>query len=230
MFKDHKCVVTGGTGALGSDVCRILLDGGAEVHATYIEEGELAYLGDDLKSHRRFNTQRVPLTEEREVSAFFRELGPIQGLCAIAGGFDMAPTRETTLSAWQNMFNMNVTTAFLSCREALRHMASDQHGRIVAVGSYSVMTPSAGLAAYRAAKAALVNLIQSIAEETLTTKITANVVLPTIMDTPANRTAMPDADYSAWVTTAQAAGTIGFLMNPRNGHITGACIPLRGHV
>ncbi|MCB1044489.1 MAG: SDR family NAD(P)-dependent oxidoreductase [Acidobacteria bacterium] len=230
MFSNMTIVVTGGTGALGSRLCELLIRENANVHATYIVDRELDYLSEELASHARFHTHRVALTEEQQVIEFFDKLGTIDGLCAIAGGFDMASTYDTTLEAWQRMFQINVTTAFLSSREALRHMDHKRGGRIVAVGSYSVVHTTAGMAAYRASKAAVLNLVDSMAEETLHTHITVNAVLPTILDTPANRNAMPDADYSKWVSTQQAAETIAYLLRPDSGHITGACIPLRGRV
>ncbi len=230
MFKNYKAVVTGGTGALGTDVCQMLLLGGAEVHATYIVDEELERLPDKIVNHPNFKAHSVSLTNESQVTRFFDELGTIDALCSMAGGFQMGATQNTELDAWQQMFDINLTTTFLSCRQALRRMDARRGGRIIAVGSHAVIQPAGGLAAYRASKAALLNLIQSIAEETLDTQITANAVLPTVLDTPANRQAMPDADYAKWVTTKQVAGTIEYLLQPTSTHITGALIPLRGHV
>jgi len=134
---------------------------------------------------------------------------------------------ELTFADWSHMFNMNLNTCFLTSREALRSF--DQHGRIINVAAFAASKIMGGMGAYTASKNAVIHLTGVLAEESLAQKITVNAVLPTIMDTPANRAAMPDADVTTWVPLENVAHTILFLAEDQSWHITGACIPLRGH-
>jgi NAD(P)-dependent dehydrogenase (short-subunit alcohol dehydrogenase family) len=147
----------------------------------------------------------------------------------VAGGFAMGSVAETDLAMWRKMFDINLNSAFLCTRAALSHMDPARDGRIVNVGAFAARSAPTGLGAYTAAKAGVLQLTEVVAEETLTTRITVNAVLPTIMDTPGNRQAMPDAAFNRWVPVVDAARTILFLADAANWHITGACLPLRGH-
>lgn len=228
IFENKTIVVTGGTGALGRAVCKAFLDRGAVVHSSYIVEEELKSLPDDLDHHDQFHTHKVDLTDEAAVSAWMSGLGKVNVLANIAGGFAMGGINDISLKDWQHMQNMNLTTCFLTSREALKVM-DPGHGRIINVASFAACQRTGGMAAYTTSKAAVISLTEAIAEETLTQNITVNAVLPTIMDTPGNRAGMPDADFATWVPVENVANTMVFLADENSWHITGACIPLRGH-
>jgi len=222
-FSGKTVVVTGGAGALGMAVCRAFLDQGARVHALDVGKGGSAALADE----KGFSLHILNLSHEEEVSEWFSGMGSLDVLINVAGGFAMAPVAETSLADWSKMQEMNLTTAFLACREAVKLM--EKGGRIVNVSSFAAEGRTGGMAAYTVSKGAVITLTEALAEETLASKITVNAVLPTIMDTPANRAAMKDADYSAWVPLQNVAETMLFLASDSAWHITGACIPLRGH-
>ncbi|MCB1049988.1 MAG: SDR family NAD(P)-dependent oxidoreductase [Acidobacteria bacterium] len=231
MFDQKTFVITGGTGALGSAVCKAFLQQGAKVVSSCWVEQELDRMDPWIKEHPDFKVVKANLSEEAEVEQLFDQIeSPLTGLIAIAGGFAYAPLVETSLTTYKTMLDSNLTHLFLASRAALKRMDANQPGRIIGIGSFAVTHPVANMSAYRAAKAGVMNLIETIAEETLKTAITANAILPTVMDTPANRKAMPDADPSEWVSLEQVAATILWLCRPENGHITGAALPVRGRI
>lgn len=221
-------VVTGGTGALGSKVCEVFLAQGAWVSASYILDDELARLPDTLAANERFEMRRLDLTHESEVEAWLKSLPQVDVLVNVAGGFSMAPFTQTSLADWEHMQNMNLKTNYLCSREALKRMESNGVGRIINVGAFAARDGVAGMTAYSTSKAAVMHLTQSLAEETLSTNITVNAVLPAIMDTPGNRAAMPDADFENWAPLQNVADTISYLAQDTSWHITGALIPVRG--
>lgn len=223
-------LVTGGTGALGRVVCQAFLDSGATVHTSYIVERELETLPAAMRDSDRLKMRRVDLGSEDEVRAWFADLPRLDVLVNVAGGFSMSAIADTSLAAWDLQFNMNLKTTFLCCREALGHMNRQGEGRIVNVGAFAATRRTPGMGPYTASKAAVLHITEVLAEETLAQKITVNAVLPTVMDTPGNRAANPDADFGAWVPLENVAQTIMFLAAPESWHITGALIPLRGHI
>lgn len=229
-FEQKKIVVTGGTGAVGRAVCAAFLTAGAHVYSSYVVEDELESLPEALKSSERFHTAKVDLTSETAVTAWFAEVGQPDVVANIAGGFAMGPFAETSLKTWQHMQSMNLTTCFLTCREALRTFDPKGHGRIINVSAFAAAGRTGGMAAYTTSKCGVIALTEALAEETLSQKITVNAVLPTIMDTPGNRAGMPDADFGTWVPTENVAATILYLAAEASWHITGATIPLRGHL
>ncbi len=226
-FEGKKVVVTGGTGALGSAVSQAFLAAGAKVHSSYIVDAEIENLTSGLRENNHFKTTKVNLTDETSVRDWFSEIDGPDILVNVAGGFSMSMLRETDYSAWQHMINMNLNTAFLTSREAVRLMTG--HGRIINVGAFAATRVVPGMCAYTTSKGGVIHLTEVLAEETLAEKITVNAVLPTIMDTPGNRAAMPDADFSTWVPLENVEDTVLFLADEKSWHITGACIPLRGH-
>lgn len=219
------------TGALGSAISSAFLEqGNCMVHSSYINKLELEHLPDNLKNNPEFKTTAVDLLDENAVAKWFKSINSVDVLINVAGGFAMGKFSETTLANWQKMFHLNVDTCFLTSREALRRMDGSEYGRIINVGSFAATRGVAGMTSYTASKAAVIKLTEDLAEETLASKITVNSVLPTTMDTPANRAAMPDADTTQWVPVANVAHTVLFLAAIESWHITGACIPLRGHL
>ena len=132
--------------------------------------------------------------------------------------------------AWDRMQALNLTTALNASRAALSYLKAASDGRIVNVGSAAALKPGAGMGAYGTAKLGVHALTQALAEELKTTSVTVNAVLPSIIDTPANRKDMPDADPAAWVAPADLAAVILFLASPESRAMTGALVPVTGRV
>jgi NAD(P)-dependent dehydrogenase (short-subunit alcohol dehydrogenase family) len=216
-----RVVVTGGHGGLG----------GAVVDA-FVAAGAVCYLpqrGAATESGRgREVVGGVDLTNEADVVAFYAGLPPIWASIHLAGGYAGAPFVETTREALQDQLGMNLTTAFLCCREAVRSMRRSGAGRIVNVCSKAALVPSGGAVAYAVAKAGVAALTRSLAEEVKSENIFVNAVAPSIIDTMANRAAMPKADTSRWPKPSEIAKTILWLASPENGLTTGAVVPVYG--
>ncbi len=220
-----KVWVTGGAGALGMAICKAFLAEDAAVWALDRGEGRSA----ELEGNDRFHFYKIDLTSEAEVIKLFSGIDAPDVLVNAAGGFSMAPLSQTSLEDWSHMQKINLTTVFLTCREAVKAMNPSKGGRIINVSSFAAEGRTGGMAAYTVSKGGVIALTQALAEETLSSNITVNAVLPTVMDTPANRNAMPDADFSTWVPLENVAATMMFLARDSSWHITGACIPVRGH-
>jgi len=231
-------VVTGGTGALGRAVVSKLLAEGARPVVTWRSERELR----DFPSADRVRAEKLDLADENAVNAFYRGLGAKAGggggggLWAsvhLAGGFAMKSVADTSAADFLGMFATNALSCFLCCREAVRAIrksagGNGEGGRIVNVAARPAVTPVAGLSAYAASKAAVANLTLTLAEELAAEQIWVNAVLPSTMDTPANRKSMPDADFAKWPKLDEVAATIAFLASPQNAVTRGALAPVYG--
>jgi NAD(P)-dependent dehydrogenase (short-subunit alcohol dehydrogenase family) len=229
----RMAVVTGGTGALGRWVVKILLENGHRVHVPWIREKEAeelrAFLGP---AGGEAVLVESDLTSVTAVEALFdavrRDGAGLDVLCNLAGGFKAAPIEDTTPEDWERLMSVNVGTAFLCCRSAVGLMKASGGGRIVNVTALpAVNRGAAGMAAYAASKAALLNLTYSLAQELRKNRITVNALAPEVIDTPANRKAMPDADPTRWVTPQEVARIIAFLTGPDGGAVTGSVLPLQ---
>lgn len=240
-FLNRHIVVTGGTGALGSAVVGLLTAHGARCSIPVFNRAELDRF--PLRGDARVRTyEGIDLTEQDSVEQFFTEAGrdaeaagATRGLWAsihAAGGFAMSPVRQTDGPDFMRQIEMNALTCFLSCREAVRRMSGlgEQGGRIVNVAARPALEPrlGAGMSAYTASKAAVAALTQAIGEEVAKDGILVNAVVPSIMDTPANRAAMPDADHAKWPKVQDVAATIAFLASPANTSTRGGLIPVYG--
>jgi NAD(P)-dependent dehydrogenase (short-subunit alcohol dehydrogenase family) len=216
-------VITGGTGALGGAVVRRLLAEGARCVVTYVVDAELARFGE----RDRVELARVDCTSESEVQTFYGSLPALGASIHLVGGFAMAKATDTALADFEGMFRLNAISAFLCSREAVKRMRPGG-GRIVNVGARPVLEPTAGMVAYATAKSAVVALTTALARELAPEGILVNAVLPSIMDTPQNRAAMPDADFARWPKVEQVAETIAFLAGPANTLTSGALVPVYG--
>ena len=228
-FSDLTCLVTGGTGALGSEVVRDLLEHGAEVHVTWREARELD--GLDFKDH--VTLHQIDLGDESSVAAVYEKAGPLYASIQVAGGFGMAPIEDIHLSDFEAMMKLNLGTCFLCCREAVKAMRRSgrppaEGGRIVNVIARPALEPVGGMLAYSTSKAAVASLTECLAREVQKEGILVNAVAPSIMDTPANRAAMPDADFDAWPKVEEVARTMVWLASPANALTTGALVPVYG--
>ncbi|MGH9369581.1 MAG: SDR family NAD(P)-dependent oxidoreductase [Thermoanaerobaculia bacterium] len=230
-----SAVVTGGTGALGSAVVQAFLAEGARVAVPFRRAGELedlrksAGIGPDAS----LSGALLDLTDEGAVADWFETLAEDRGgldiLVNAAGGFaGGAPVHETPWSLWQQQMDLNLKTAVLSSRAAVPHLVRRGGGAIVNVSSRPATQDGKNLAAYAAAKRALLQLTEAMAAELRDQRITVNAILPSIIDTEANRKAMPKADFSRWPKAEEIARVILFLAGPDARLVSGARIPAYG--
>jgi len=222
-FTGRHVVVTGGTGALGAAVVQIFVDAGAVCHvpATRRPEGAV---------HKHVHIESpIDLTDESAVNKFYSSLPPLWASVHVAGGFAAGAIGDTSLAMWKQMHDINAVTCFLCCREAIKKIrATNSGGRIVNVTAKPAITATGGLSAYAASKAAVASLTVSLSEELAGEKIWVNAVVPSIMDTPINRKAMPKADFEKWPKVSEVAATIVFLASPQNQVTRGALVPVYG--
>lgn len=229
-LRDRNVVVTGASGALGGAVTALLLEQGATCHLPVRRTIEPSGFGAANRG-RVSVTSGVDLTDEGAVRHFYSSLRDLWASVHCAGGFAMGPLAETSLGDLSGMLAINLHSAFLCCREAARVIrAGGGHGRIVNVAARPALEPrtGAGMTAYTASKAALAGLTVAFAEELAGEGIWVNAVAPSILDTRANRKAMPDADASRWPTVEDVARVIVFLASPANGCARGAIVPVYG--
>jgi NAD(P)-dependent dehydrogenase (short-subunit alcohol dehydrogenase family) len=232
-MQDKYVLITGGTGGLGMSVTKAVLAAGAKlVTLPYREQSSVNSLQNQLTSEEkaRLRLVQADLSEEATVANLVAGMGQVDVLIQLVGGFDMGRTEEYSFADWQKMFDLNLNTTFLLCKYCLHRMRQTGYGRIVTIGSRGAISPAAQLAAYSAAKAGVVALTQSIAEETKDkdTDITANCVLPSVIDTPRNRADMGIEQAWAWVKPESLAGVICFLASEGARDIRGAAIPVYG--
>jgi len=225
-FSGREAVVTGGTGALGSAVVARLVRAGATVHVPVYAPKELERFPYREHASVRLH-EGLDLSVERDVERLFGGTSSLYASIHIAGGFAMGPIESTGLEVWDQLMRMNATSCFLSCREAVKAM-TPREGRIVNVTARPALVPTAQMSAYTASKAAVAALTLSLAEELAASSIWVNAIVPSIINTAANRNAMPDADHGAWPTPDEIAETIAFLASPQNAVTRGALVPVYG--
>ena len=220
-------LVTGANGGLGTFVTQSLLDAGATVigvgrpiAAEKAGDGRLYPVNADLT-----NPEEVGNLVTRLAAQFKKIDVLVHVLGGFAGGASVAETSDAT---WQKMMDLNLNAAFYVFRAVLPVMRAAGQGRIIAIGSRQAVQPAAGVGAYGASKAALVSLVQTVAIENKDKNIRANVILPGTMDTPANRAAMPKANFDRWVKPQHVAELVILLAGDTGGDITGAAIPIYG--
>ena len=220
-------VVTGASGALGKVVADEALARGARVagldHAASqiaATESRLELGGVDLSDAAQARTA---------IDAVVKHFGGFDALINIAGGFAFETVADGDPKTWQRMYALNVLTALNASRSALPHLAASRSGRIVNVGAMGALQAGSGMGAYAASKAGVHRLTEALAAE-WKGKITVNAVLPSTIDTPANRASMPRADFGKWVTPQELADVILFLASDAASAITGALVPVNGRV
>ncbi len=217
--------VTGAAGALGSKTVEILAAGGWTVVG--IDLGKVASDGVALA------LGGVDLTDEAAVGVaaarIENELGRLDGLVNIAGGFSWETVADGSVATWDRLYAMNVRTALIASR-ALLPLLRASHGAIVNIGAAASVKAGVGMGAYAASKSGVARLTEALAEELKEEGVRVNAILPSIIDTPTNRADMPDADVAKWVSPAQLAGVVAFLLSSDAMPITGALIPVTGRV
>jgi NAD(P)-dependent dehydrogenase (short-subunit alcohol dehydrogenase family) len=223
-------VVTGGTGALGREVVRALLGDGASVAVPYRGEQAWQALRDSAPAGALLWGAPVDLADAEATARFVSEaasrVGGLAGVATIAGAYaGSGPLEEAPPGEWQAMMHANLDSAYSVCRAALPHLLKT-HGAIVTVGSKVVEGGGAGAAAYTVSKAAVIALTRVLALENKDRGVRVNCVMPAVIDTPKNRSAMPKADTARWTPPEAIARVIVFLLSPASGAVTGAVVPV----
>jgi len=218
-------LITGANGGLGTAVSQAFRAAGATVIG-------VARSWEQFSNQPPFPTISADVSTSAGCDAMVRqalEHGPLDALVHLVGGFaGGSPVAEISDQTWDGMLNVNLRTAFCAMRAALKPMLAAGRGRIVAVGSRAAVEPSPNVAAYAVSKAALVALVKNVAAETNKSGVTANVILPSTIDTPQNRAALPQADFSRWVAPESIAKVIVWLVSDAAADISGSVIPVYG--
>lgn len=228
-FSGRYVVITGGTGALGAAVVGALLDAGAHCVVSFVHLSEAQRFAH--REHERIKLVAVnDLADEPAVAKLYDGITPWASI-HLAGGFAAGGIADTAKATLIDQLNRNLVSCFLCCQAAVNAMRSGGHGgRIVNVAARPALEwrHGAGMAAYAAAKAGVAALTVALAEEVAQDGILVNAVAPSIMDTPANRSAMPQANHGAWPKVEEVAATITFLASPDNRVTRGAVVPVYG--
>ena len=217
-------VITGASGNLGRAVAAAFGELGARLALIDLKRGSL----QDGENQAFFEANLLDAEGVRaSVANALGRFGRIDVLCNIAGGFRMgSPVHETSDKDWGFLMDLNARTVLNMSRAVVPVMLKNGGGKIVNVGAFAAQKGAAQMGAYVASKSAVIRLTETMAAELREKNINVNCVLPTIIDTPQNRAAMPDADTSQWVTPASIANVVAFLVSPEAGAITGAAIPV----
>jgi NAD(P)-dependent dehydrogenase (short-subunit alcohol dehydrogenase family) len=220
-------VVTGASGALGKVVAEVALARGARVAGVDYGTSQVAATPD------RIEFGGVDLSDaaqaKKAIDAVALQFGKIDALINIAGGFAFETVAEGDAKTWQRMYALNVLTALNASRSAIPHLTASRSARIVNVGAMGALQAGPGMGPYAASKAGVHRLTEALAAE-WKGKITVNAVLPSIIDTPANRASMPQADFGKWVRPQELAEVILFLASGAASAVTGALLPVTGRV
>jgi NAD(P)-dependent dehydrogenase (short-subunit alcohol dehydrogenase family) len=220
-------IVTGASGALGKVVAEVALARGARVAGVDHGTSQVAATPD------RIEFGGVDLSDaaqaKKAIDAVALHFGKIDALINIAGGFAFETVAEGDATTWQRMYALNLLTALNASRSAIPHLAASPSARIVNIGAMGALQAGSGMGAYAASKAGVHRLTEALAAE-WKGKITVNAVLPSTIDTPANRASMPKADFGKWVTPQELADVILFLVSDAASAITGALLPVSGRV
>jgi len=220
-------VVTGASGALGKVVAEVALARGARVAGVDYGASQIAATPD------RIEFGGVDLSDaaqaKKTIDAVASHFGRLDALVNIAGGFAFETVAEGDPKTWLRMYALNLLTALNASRSAIPHLTASASARIVNVGAMGALQAGSGMGAYSASKAGVHRLTEALAAE-WKGKITVNAVLPSTIDTPANRASMPKADFGKWVTPQELADVILFLVSDAASAVTGALLPVSGRV
>ncbi len=225
-----SAIVTGGTGGLGAAVTARLLDDGWRVIVPWVMEDELERVQprDDLE------LVKADLFDQQAAESVVKLAGgsghaPLRGLVNLVGGFAMGGrVHETAIEEFEKQFRLNLRPTYLMTQAALPYMLESGQGSIVCVGTRAALQPFSGAAGYISSKAAVIAFAQAVAAEYKNLGVRCNAILPSVIDTPANRASMPNADHEKWVKPAEIAGVIAHLLSPDAAPTSGAAIPVYG--
>ena len=225
-------LVTGGSGALGHAITHRFLGEGATVCVPWIVEAERERLQASVptESRSRLLLERCDVVDDsavsRLVAAVAKRFGRLDVLVSAVGGFAMGELVQTDRALWDRMLTLNLTATYVAARAVLPDMLTAGSGRIVAVASRAVVPPTGGFIAYTVAKAGVIAFVQALAAETRDRGVTVNAVLPSTMDTPANRAAMPNVNPKTWVPVDSVAGAIAYLASDAAAHVSGTLLAI----
>lgn len=219
--------ITGASGALGRAVVEMATAQGARIAAIDHAPSNAAPAPD------RTNIGGVDLSDanqaQQAINAAAAYFGRLDALINIAGAFSFQTIADGDTATWERLYRINTLTALHASRAAIPHLVASGVGRIVNIGALGALQAGSGMGPYAVSKSGVHRLTESLAAE-LKGQITVNAVLPSIIDTPANRRDMPDADFAAWVTPQELASVILFLTSDQASAVTGALIPVKGRV
>jgi NAD(P)-dependent dehydrogenase (short-subunit alcohol dehydrogenase family) len=228
MFTGKVVIVTGAAGNVGSALAGLLASRGARIAAVDTARDRLEAVTASLPGPGHLALSNFDLTDPSATTALITEVqrtcGRLDGVGTTVGGFAMAKLADADLQQWDAMFSLNVKTTWNIYRAAVPVMRATGGGALVAIGSVVGLKTGAELAAYGATKGAVMRLTESLADELRADHIRVNAVLPTTIDTPQNRAAMPGADAARWVTPSEVAEVIAFLLSDRASGVTGALL------
>jgi NAD(P)-dependent dehydrogenase (short-subunit alcohol dehydrogenase family) len=231
---EKTLVITGGTGGLGTALVRRLIDGDYRLVVTYLLPEEAAQFEQEFDiDEDRLLLVRVDASNPEAVNSLMKNVadrwGSIHGLCSLVGGWaggrDVAETDDVR---FERMLDLNLRSAFYAVRAAVPYLVETGWGRIVTVGSRAAVDFPTGQAAFNISKAGVVALTKSVAQELDGTGVTANVLMPSVIDTQATRQSLPYADYVNWPTPDEIAAVAYFLLTDESVVINGAEIPVYG--
>lgn len=226
--RTRHTLVAGGTGALGTAVLEALLGAGRPVIATWLVEGERDAVRQHFGETSGLRLARADVTDRRSVETLMADLPDLGAVVNLVGGYaGGAKVHESDPELFEAMLRLNVRPSYLLAREAMPRLTAGG-GAFVAVSSRAALQPFPGAAGYITAKAALIAFVRALDSEYREAGVRCNVVVPSIIDTPANRRAGPTADHSCWVSPAEIAQVVLFLLSPGSMPISGAAIPVYG--
>ncbi len=223
-------LVTGGSGALGQAITHRFLADGAVVCVPWIVERERERLeaSVDAATRARLMLERCDVGDDAAMAELaartLKRHGRVDVLVTAVGGFAMGGLVDTDRATWDTQLTLNLTTTYVAARAVLPAMLSAGSGRIVAVASRAVVPPAGGFIAYTVAKAGVIAFVQALSQETRGRGVTVNAVLPSTMDTPGNRAAMPAVDPKTWLPVDAVADAIAYLSAESSGHVTGTLL------
>jgi NAD(P)-dependent dehydrogenase (short-subunit alcohol dehydrogenase family) len=222
----RSVVVTGGTGGLGAAVTQAFLDDGWRVVVPWVQEREL----ERVQGHERLATVRADLMDPESAAGVVAEAGAeLRALVNLVGGFAQGGrVHETPVEDFEAQLRLNLRPTYLMCAAAIPAMLAAGGGAIVCVSSRAALRPFPGAAGYITAKAAVLALVDALHAEYRDDGIRTNAILPSTIDTPANRRAMPDAEFDRWVKPQEIAHVIGFLCSDDAAVTSGAHVPVYG--
>ena len=226
MRVEGSVVISGGTGGLGSAVTRTLLEAGWHVVVPYVDEHEL----ERLEPPPNLELLAADLFDAQAAAAVLaRAGGQLGALVNLVGGFAAGGrVHETPVEEFEQQFRLNLRPTYLLCQAALPRLLAAGGGSIVCVSTRAALRPFPGAAGYITSKAAVLAFVDALASEYTKDGVRANAILPSVIDTPANRLAQPDADHSRWVSPEQIARVIRFLCSEDSAPTSGAHIPVYG--
>jgi NAD(P)-dependent dehydrogenase (short-subunit alcohol dehydrogenase family) len=230
MFANKVIIVAGAAGNLGSALASLLAARGACVAAVDTMRSRLEGVVGSLEGSGHLAVSDYDLTDFKAATALIAKVrstcGRLDGVGTTVGGFAMAKLEDAGPDQWDAMFNLNVKTTWNLYRAAVPAIRQAGGGALVGVASAAGLRGTAEMAAYSAAKSAVMRLTESLADELRSDRIRVNAVLPTTIDTPQNREAMPQADMSRWVKASEVAEAMAFFLSDAASGITGALLPV----